>query len=209
MPTEGSASVAPEGGGSENAGALAPDRWVTVANGLTAIRLLLIPFFVSAVVQGRTLAPFAIFWLAVATDMVDGRVARSRGEASRLGGVLDHTTDALFVSTGLAAYAAHGVLTALLPVLVLLAFAQYALDSRVLAGRSLRTSWIGRTNGVAYFVLLGVPVVRDGLALGWPAAPLVSGLAWLLVASTAVSMLDRGVGWLSVRASRRSRGSRA
>jgi hypothetical protein len=44
---------------------------------------------------------------------------------------------------------------------------------------------------VAYFVLLGIPVVRDGLALGWPADALVRALGWLLVATTCVSMLDR------------------
>jgi cardiolipin synthase len=186
---------------------LAPDRWITIANGLTAVRLVLIPPLVLSVAADRSLVVFAIFWLAVATDMVDGRVARWRGEASRLGGVLDHTTDALFVSAGLAAYAAQGVVPAPLPVLVLLAFGQYALDSRVLAGRSLRTSWIGRSNGVAYFVLLGVPVVRDALSIGWPPAGLVLVLGWALVATTLVSMADRGIAWSLSRRSPDSPGA--
>ncbi len=183
----------------------APDRWFTAANGLTAIRVVLIPGMVVAVARGLVGPGFVIFWLAVATDWVDGRVARRRGEDSRLGGVLDHTTDALFVSSGLAAYAAQGVVPAILPALVLLAFVQYALDSRVLAGRALRTSLVGRTNGIAYYVLLGVPVVRDALALGWPPAGLVVGLGWLLVASTLVSMTDRALALLLKRRSRDSR----
>jgi len=97
------------------------------------------------------------------------------------------------------------VVPAILPALVLLAFVQYALDSRVLAGRALRTSLVGRTNGIAYYVLLGVPVVRDALALGWPPAGLVVGLGWLLVASTLVSMTDRALALLLKRRSRDSR----
>ena len=71
------------------------------------------------------------------------------------------------------------------------AFLQYAVDSRALAGLPLRASQLGRWNGIAYFVLLGIPVVRDGLGIGWPPAGLVLALGWLLVASTAASMGDR------------------
>lgn len=177
----------------------APDRWITFANGLTVIRLRLIPVVVAAIVRDHAAVAFAAFWLAVATDLVDGRVARRRGEASRLGGVLDHTTDALFVASGLAACAWRGVIPFALPPLVLLAFAQYALDSRVLAGQRLRTSLLGRWNGIAYYVVLGVPVVRDALDLGWPPAWLLEALAWTFVASTGLSMLDRGQAWLATR----------
>jgi hypothetical protein len=45
-------------------------------------------------------------------------------------------------------------------------------------------------------VLLGIPVVRDGLRVGWPGAALVSALGWALVASTLVSMAQRlRAGW--------------
>ena len=166
-------------------------RLVTRANLLTGVRLLLAPLLVWAILSGATALALACFVLAVGTDLADGRVARRFGEVSALGGFLDHATDALFVALGLAALAFAGVVPAPLPPLVLAAFAQYALDSRVLAGRPLRASPLGRWNGVAYFVLLGIPVVRDGLALGWPAGSLVRALGWALVATTCVSMLDR------------------
>jgi cardiolipin synthase len=180
----------------------APDRWMTVANAWTALRLALVPAVVHAIAADHGRAALLILSLAVATDLVDGRVARRRGEASRLGGILDHATDAVFVSAGLAAWAARGEVPAVLPLLVAAAFVQYALDSRVLAGRRLRTSRIGRTNGVAYYVLLGVPVVRDGLSLGWPPAAAVRALGWLLVATTLVSMADRALAWLATRRAR-------
>ena len=124
----------------------------------------------------------------MATDLLDGPVARRFGEASPLGGLLDHGADAALVVAGLGALALRGALPALLPVLVAAAFLQYVLDSRALAGRRLRASGLGRANGVAYFVLLGIPVVQGALGLAWPAAETVRALGWLLVASTLLSM---------------------
>jgi cardiolipin synthase len=166
-------------------------RFATRANALTLLRLALAPWLAWSVCNAVAEAALACFALAVATDLADGRVARRFGEASPLGGFLDHATDALFVATGLGALALAGAVPAPLPVLVLAAFLQYALDSRALAGRPLRASALGRWNGIAYFVLLGIPVVRDGLALGWPDAALVRSFGWALVASTVASMADR------------------
>jgi phosphatidylglycerophosphate synthase len=161
------------------------------ANAFTALRLASAPILVGAVLCGETAVAFVVFWIAVVTDLLDGRVARSAGAATPAGGFFDHVTDATFVTLGLGAYAARGLLTGWLPVLVALAFAQYTVDSRVFRGRPLRASRLGRWNGIAYFVLLGVPVVRDGLALGWPSDALVRLLAWTLVASSLVSIADR------------------
>jgi phosphatidylglycerophosphate synthase len=171
--------------------AQAKSRLLTRANALTGVRLALAPLLVWALCEGHAGIALAAFALAVGTDLADGRVARRFGEASPLGGFLDHVTDALFVSSGLGALVLLGTVPAPLPLLVLAAFAQYALDSRALAGRPLRASALGRWNGIAYFVLLGTPVVRDGLGLAWPADALVRAFGWLLVATTLLSMLDR------------------
>ena len=166
-------------------------RWLTWANALTLLRLASAPVCALAILADARLAAFALFALAVATDFADGSVARRRGEESPLGGLLDHATDATFVALGLGALAHQGLVPTPLPFLVAAAFLQYVLDSRAIAGRPLRASQLGRWNGIAYFVLLGVPVVRDALGLGWPPAALVTILGWLLVAATLVSMLDR------------------
>jgi hypothetical protein len=91
----------------------------------------------------------------------------------------------------------RGELPVWLPIAIAFAFTQYVLDSR--PGPRLRGSALGRWNGIAYFVALGVPVVRDALGLAWPPALWLRGFGWLLVASTLVSVVDR----LRVRASTR------
>lgn len=168
-----------------------PARWLTWANALTATRLVGAPIIAVAILRGADRIALAVFAAAVLTDFLDGRLARRLGEASPLGGVLDHASDATFVTAGNAALGCTGQVPVVLSWLIAAAFLQYAIDSRVAAGGSLRSSALGRWNGVGYFVLLGIPVVRDGLGLGWPGAPLVSALGWALVASTLVSMAQR------------------
>lgn len=167
------------------------NRLRTRANALTAVRIVCGPLLVLALLERAAWPAFALFWLAVVTDTLDGRVARRFGESSALGGFLDHLTDAAFVSLGLAALTLRGEAPALLPALVALAFVQYTLDSRVIRGNALVASALGRWNGIAYFVPIGTVVVRDALGLGWPGSAFVRGLGWLLVASTLLSLADR------------------
>lgn len=173
--------------------------WFTWANLLTLLRFLCIAPCAWAIVEDHWLIATALFTLAVATDLIDGPVARHFNHDSGLGGLLDHATDAAFVTINLAALAWIGLTSSLLPLLIPAAFIQYLLDSKVLAGESLRTSWLGKNNGIAYFVLVGVAVIRNGLDLSWPADLWIMVFSWLLVLSTLVSMLDRA---LAVRRTR-------
>ncbi len=178
-----------------------PGSKLTPANLLTLLRLLLALPFALAVREGSPVAASLFFAIAAASDFADGRVARRRGEISTLGGVLDHAVDAAFVSIGAAALASVGVLPWLLSPLIAIAFVQYTLDSKLMRSSGLRTSSLGRWNGIAYYVIVAVPVVRDALGLGWPGALLVRAIGWALVASTLLSislrlrLLARARGW--------------
>jgi phosphatidylglycerophosphate synthase len=174
-------------------------RWRTVANLITLLRLAAAPLLAVAIGWGSALAAGVLFWSAVGSDFVDGWIARNRDEASSLGGLFDHATDATFVSLGLFALAAKGKVSFALPVLIVLAFTQYAVDSRVLRGFPLRTSALGRWNGILYFVLLGTPITRDLLGFPFPSDRLVSRLGWILVATTLASIFDRAHALWTVR----------
>jgi phosphatidylglycerophosphate synthase len=168
-----------------------PSAWRTRASALSLLRLATAPLLAVAILNGRAEIGALLLALAIATDFADGAVARRFGEVTPLGGLIDHGVDAALCVIGLGALAALGVVPGLLPALVAIAFAQYAVDSRTLAGRPLRASRLGRWNGIAYYVLLTTPVVRDALGLAWPGAGLVRAMAWALVVSTGISMADR------------------
>jgi len=170
--------------------------WLTWANGLTAVRLLLALPCAWHAANGRWTTAAVLLSVAIATDLLDGPLARRLDQTSPLGGLIDHATDAAFVTVLLAALWTTGLVPWLLPLLVAAAFCQYAIDSRVLAGRTLRASWLGRVNGIGYFVLAAVLVYRNALGLGVPGDATVEAFAWLLVLSTVASMLHRARAWL-------------
>ena len=180
-----------------------------MAHALTAARLLLVIPFTLVMARGdayhAALAAFALA-AAIATDFLDGVIARRRRTASTAGGVFDHTTDCLFVTSGLAAGASRGAFPWILPTLVAAAFVQYVVDSYWLhRGRSLRTSRLGRWNGILYFAPLGGDVlIRLGVSGLQPVLPL---LAWALVVSTVLSMGERL--WAVTALRRRAPGSLA
>ena len=166
---------------------------ITWANALTTLRLLIALPCAWAIVAEIWFVAATLFLVAVASDIADGRVARHRQETSTFGALFDHATDATFVTLLLIALAQSGVITMLLPVLVAGSFLQYVLDSKALRGKPLRTSSLGRFNGIAYFAIAGTPIIRDALTLSFPPTQWITWASWLLVATTVVSMLDRAL----------------
>src|SRR5579872_883853 len=164
-----------------------------MANALTAIRLLLVAPFAFFMARGdERSAVFALIAWAVAllTDFLDGPIARRRGKVTAFGGTFDHTSDFLFVTSGIFAGAYRGVFPWVLPVCITAAFAQYVIDSYWIHRQSkLRGSKLGRYNGMLYFV---PPVVDILIRVGARfLQPLLTLLVWILVLSTLVSMGQR------------------
>jgi len=164
-----------------------------MANALTAVRLLLaLPFAFFMARGDRRSAIFALIaWVvALITDFLDGPIARRRGTVTAFSGTFDHTTDFLFVTSGLFAGALRGAFPWILPLLITAAFAQYVIDSYWIHRHAkLRGSKLGRYNGILYFV----PPVMDCLVrMGFGfLAPLTTILVWLLVLTTLISMGQR------------------
>ena len=168
------------------------------ANALTAVRLALALPVALALARPGLLAPALValvIGLAIGTDFLDGPVARRQGTASASGMLFDHSTDCLFVTSGLTGAAIAGSITPILPALIPFAFGQYVVDSYVWhRQRQLRASFLGRWNGILYFV----PIVLVAASrLPFPAGfasllRLAAGAgAYLLVVSTLMSILDR------------------
>lgn len=169
-----------------------------MAHLLTGFRLVLAaPLAVAFAQPGYLHAGLVAVLLTVAiiTDLLDGAAARRHGTASARGQLFDHATDCLFVTAGLTGAALSGRVTVLLPVLVVLAFAQYVVDSWWLHREiRLRMSAIGRWNGIGYFVPLVILAAAPLQVIPGQAGlltPLAGITAWVLVASTVVSIVDR------------------
>jgi CDP-diacylglycerol--glycerol-3-phosphate 3-phosphatidyltransferase len=86
---------------------------INLANGLTAVRLLLVPVFVVLLVEGGTagrIAAFFAFGVAALTDLLDGRVARRRGLITDFGKIADPIADKALTGSALLTLSALGQL---------------------------------------------------------------------------------------------------
>jgi cardiolipin synthase len=72
---------------------------LTLPNWLTVLRILVTPFFAILLLYRYLWAALAVFALAAITDALDGFVARSWGQKSDLGMVLDPIADKLLATT--------------------------------------------------------------------------------------------------------------
>jgi CDP-diacylglycerol---glycerol-3-phosphate 3-phosphatidyltransferase len=91
-------------------------RVVNVANGLTLLRLLLVPVFAFALVQegGQDTAwrvvACVVFAVAALTDRLDGDLARRRGLVTEVGKLADPIADKALTGTALVGLSALGLL---------------------------------------------------------------------------------------------------
>lgn len=121
---------------------------ITLSRGMLSAPLFIL------ILSGNFYFVCLVFALGVVSDLLDGPIARARGEVSTLGGFLDHSCDALFVVTGFLALSVSGAETAFLSGLIIVSFLEYSWGF-ITAGTPLQSTVLGRFNGVSYYVLLG------------------------------------------------------
>jgi len=86
---------------------------VNAANALTVLRLVLVPVFVACLLAGGTgwrVAAFVVFGVASVTDLLDGRLARSRGLITDFGKIADPIADKALTGAALVTLSALGEL---------------------------------------------------------------------------------------------------
>jgi cardiolipin synthase len=181
----------------------------TLANGLTALRIVLAPVFLVLYVEGDRLRALAAFAAAAATDVLDGLVARALRQHTRLGEFLDPIADKFLAACALIALAATGRLPWWLPALVV------SRDLAQLAGAALlRTTHhpvpvaptrIGKYATVALAATVVVVLAGDLVYPGGQVSGLVVAFGLLAAECVAVSFVQYFLFFL--RAARGPRGA--
>jgi CDP-diacylglycerol--glycerol-3-phosphate 3-phosphatidyltransferase len=162
------------------------------------IVLLLNPF------PGGGLLAFVVFALAAATDFVDGKIARARGEVSPLGVFMDLTADKVLVAGVLVAMVEVGLLPTWMVALLLIrelvvqGVRQLAASADVvIAARTL-----GKGKTFATLLGMGLLLLAFDAAAGGPlraldAGPLLMTVGyWTVLLATALSVAS---GWDYIR----------
>lgn len=171
-----------------------PSTKLTVPNAISAGRMALAPAVLAALVLGAPQWGFWLFALGCLSDAVDGAIARSMQQLSRLGAQIDPLADKLLIAGGMLGCLMLGLLPAWLVALALLR------DIGIVAG----TIWL-RHRGVRFAVqpmslskavtvlqMATVLAVLPPLAAWQPVAALQHPLALVTGALTALTLLTYG-----------------
>src|ERR1700760_3183239 len=132
---------------------------MNIPNSLTIARIFFVPLLVAVLVQERIAFHFngtvinndfialAIFWVAAATDLLDGYLARRWRQVTTIGTLLDPIADKMLVSAALISLVQVGVLPAWMCILIVgREFAVSGLRSIAAAeGYTIKASDMGKT----------------------------------------------------------------
>ena len=161
-------------------------------NLLTLLRLCIIPFVVSSILDGRYEIALGLFILAGISDGLDGVLARSLGQRTKLGEYLDPIADKLLLSTlFLVLSAAHRIPWRVTVIVFSRDMIILVVCTLVYATTPLRDfspSFFGKANTVAQIGTLGATLLLEVEPWPWVAALKQAGL-WIVFVLTIVSAL--------------------
>jgi cardiolipin synthase len=146
---------------------------------LSFARILLIPVFVALIVhRPTTFSGLVVFGAVVATDWVDGAIARRTRQVSELGKLLDPIADRLAIAAGLVALVVRGAFPLWAASLILVRDAAILLAGIVLLvihRPRIEVRFVGKA--ATFGLMVAVPLVAWGtlgywlphaaLAVGW------------------------------------------
>ncbi len=147
---------------------------VNLPNGLTVLRLGLVPVFIVFLVAGSPgsrIAAFTVFAIASVTDLLDGELARRSGLITDFGKVADPIADKALTGSALITLSALGELPWWITVVIL---------AREIGVTVLRF-WVIRRGVIAASRGGKVKTVLQMVAIGLYILPLPAAAAWLRI----------------------------
>jgi CDP-diacylglycerol---glycerol-3-phosphate 3-phosphatidyltransferase len=160
---------------------------VNAANALTVLRLVLVPVFVACLLAGGTgwrVAAFVVFGVASVTDLLDGRLARSRGLITDFGKIADPIADKALTGAALVTLSALGELAWWVTAVILAREVSVTLlrfwvirRGVIAASRGGKLKTLLQVVAIALYVLPGPPeVVREVMMAAAVAVTVVTGV---------------------------------
>lgn len=173
---------------------------MNIANKLTILRVLMIPFFVASFYLPWVYWYYvsaAIFLVAYATDMLDGHLARSRNMVTDFGKFMDPIADKLLSMSALVMLSAFGQLS---PIITIIILAREFIVSglRLVAvgqGKVIPAGWLGKAKTMLQFIMLLLLLLRPMLdnIMGVTASTV---LVWIFIAAATILTIWSGVDYI-------------
>lgn len=143
-------------------------------NLLSFLRLALVPVFLSLIIQGQDGLALLVLVISSITDFLDGLIARTFGQVSRLGQLLDPAADRLFIFAALIGLAVRDVIPWWLFVVIVARDAMLIILGVVLANHGFGPLPVHHLGKVATLCLFyALPILMVGQA--FPELDVVAG----------------------------------
>ena len=163
---------------------------------LTLVRIVLVPLVIVFLISSDRVHVFiaaVIFVAASLTDWLDGRIARSTNQVTRLGTLLDPVADKLLVAAALVSLVQVDMVPAwMVAIIIGRELAVTGLRGVALSmGVVVPASRLGKWKTVLQYVALTLLILEKGVPAEFVPFHLVSGIAlWIAMGVTVFSGLD-------------------
>lgn len=167
---------------------------MNLANKLTIARIFLIPIFMifllSKIPYGITIAAL-IFILAALTDSLDGYIARSRNQVTKLGKFMDPLADKLLVTAALVSFVQMGKISAWVVVIIISREFTISVFRAIAAAEGIviaASPW-GKAKTISQIVMI-ISILFNNFPFSLLNLPFSSIATWIAVILTIISGFD-------------------
>lgn len=172
---------------------------LTVPNALSALRILIVPFFAWMFLTGHVIIAAILLVLSGLTDCFDGLIARKFNQITELGKMLDPFADKL--TQGVVALCLAVKFSTIRPLLVIFIVKELGMLCCAFAllkkkKRPCAAQWYGKVATVMFYISVGIIVILDGVFK-------ISGVAFSVTANvllfvTGTMMIYSGVKYFQI-----------
>ncbi len=164
---------------------------MNIANKLTLLRIIMIPFFIYLLLANYTFLAFIVFSLASFTDFLDGYLARKHNLITNFGKFMDPLADKLLITSALVCFVELGALNSWVVIIILSREFIVSIFRAIAAaeGIVIAASWWGKAKTISQMLMV-IVLLLNNYPFEWINLPMDQILIVLATALTIISGYD-------------------
>ncbi|MBS7527996.1 CDP-diacylglycerol--glycerol-3-phosphate 3-phosphatidyltransferase [Fusibacter paucivorans] len=164
---------------------------MNIANKLTLLRVIMIPFFMYFLLKSQLTIALVLFCIASFTDFLDGYLARSMNLITNFGKFMDPLADKLLVTSALLGFVELGSLSSWI-VMIIIAREFIVSIFRAIAaseGIVIAASWWGKSKTISQMIMI-IIMLLNNYPFSLIGLPMDQIFIWIATALTIISGAD-------------------
>lgn len=164
---------------------------MNIANQLTLLRIILIPFFIFFLLDGNMWVAAPLFIIASLTDFLDGFLARKYNLVTNFGKLMDPLADKLLVTSALVGFVELGRLSSWVVIIILSREFIVSIFRAIAAseGVVIAASWWGKSKTISQMIMV-ILLLINNIPFAWVGVPMDRVFVYIATLLTIVSGAD-------------------